>query len=191
MVVDGYNWFGTEPGYVDPPFQKYEGKATVRPVVAALPTALGSYADTARIFAIRPEQPVEHDVAWADDGYSLPKFPPIRGGVLTPPFVYATDPSATFSLTVYKRVGRGVVYPYNEVRKQMAPYEPVPPGIPITMSEAPETTRTGPKKSAQMKMASFATDHRYTLPKYVPGTKTTFVLPKRRKAKKAKRKGRN
>ena len=189
MLVDGYNWFGVEPGYVDPPFKKYDGKAAVRPVVVAMATRLGTYADTARIFAIRPDPPTAHDVTWADDGYSLPKFPTIRGGILTPPFVYRADRTATYSITTYKRVGRGEYHPYQAVREKLAPYEPT--GEAVQSFPMPEGVEPEPvclKKSTQTQMATFATEHRFTIPKHVEGTKTEFVLPKRRKAKKAKRK---
>ena len=109
--IPQYRLFGTDAGYVDPPFAVYRGKEPVRPIVAALPTGLGTYAESARLFAIRPDPPTVHDVTWADGGYSLPKFPPIRGGILTPPFVYRADRTATYSNTTYKRVGRGEVNP--------------------------------------------------------------------------------
>ena len=198
MVVDGYNWFGVEPGYVDPPFKKYDDEkrqclegtpSGQRDQMVVAPPALGSYAETARIFAIRPDPPTVHDVTWADDGYSLPKFPPIRGGILTPPFVYRADRTATYSITTYKRVGRGEYHPYHAVRAKMAPYVPTGEAIqPVPMPEAAETEPIRPQRLTQTQMASFATPHRFGIPKHVEGTKTQFVLPKRRKAKKGKRK---
>ena len=182
MVVDGYNWFGVEPGYVDPPFKKYddEKRASVQAtpssqrdqVVVAPPTDIGTYAETARIFAIRPDPPTAHDVTWAGDGYSLPKFPPIRGGILTPPFVYRPDRTATYSNTVYKRVGRGEEHPYCKVRQEMRKkqYEPVAEGVPMEKPEKPKKVASGPQTREQGQMASFAQPHRWKLPRH-DGTK--------------------
>ena len=61
-------------------------------------------------------------------------------------------------------------------------------GSSLFVPEAVEPEPVRLKKSTQTQMASFATQHRFGIPKHVEGTKTEFVLPKRRKAKKGKRK---
>ena len=200
--------------YSNPPFKKC--KATVKETEVVKPQIrLGSYEETARIFAIRPAPPFTDEcVLWDTEGFSLPALPPIRGGLFTPPFVYVPDRTATFSLTTYKRIARGERHHnYQEsLYKQCSAHGRYQTRV-CWMCEAVEETDdrkraaairrvlsrdmvlqpTKPKvekptletkKTKQLDIRTLATAHRIVIPKHVEGTKTEFVLPKRRKAAK-------
>ena len=175
--IPNYQWYGTDHGDSHPQFKELHDEKEQEEAVPDK-AYIGSYEATDAVFAGPREPPTQHNQGvW--------NFPPLPhgGGILTPPFVYRPDRTATWSNTVYKRVGRAKVHPYSEVREEMrkTPYEHVPEGVPMEKPDKPEKATIRPKTCTQAQMASFAQAHRWEMPRH-DGTKNKqYVLPRRRK----------
>ena len=209
-LVPGYQWYGCEPGHVFKSFEKTEGPLKEGKTMVMPPTNdLGSYAATERAFNDRgPVPPTQLGGC---------TFPAIRGGVLTPPFVYRVDRTATYSNTVYRRIGRGEDHTYQEEMFRTCVDHGTFPGnacwvcgaidkneeiaraaavealvgrhvvcAPAPLKKTP--VARGARKTKQLGMSRFAVEHRYGIPAYDGTPNEPYVLPKRRKARKAVKK---
>ena len=72
--------------------------------------ALGSYEATDAVFDYTYQERFDDDAPFTQDActfQSTAPVAPVRGGVHTPPFYYKTDPTATFSVTTYRKTALG------------------------------------------------------------------------------------